>query len=193
MSEVIITSEMKEDAKKCGKDMVCDTCKMKKIHVGYVTNCVEALASLLGVWDGAPDDAVSAEVCFYKYRIFRGKEGLLEMKSYSRTLPKSLEDEIAEKCSHTYFKYGGNIPITESDITKVVKNALKEYNERQGGREMSYKFKLKLPGNGFGFPCNICSNNNQNVNDCKTCPGYSGAVTEYDFSKVIERLINEGK
>jgi len=128
MSEVIITAEMKEDAKKCGKGMVCDTCKMKKIHVGYVTNCVEALASLLGVWDGAPDDAVSAEVCFYKYPILRGKEGLLEMKSYSRTLPKSLEDEIAEK-------YAKEID-TEPLLVKLVKNKLvemlKEYNERQG-------------------------------------------------------------
>ena len=125
MSEVIITPEMREDAKKCNSRS-CMDCKMPE-H-GTASKCVEALASLPGVWDGAPDDAVSAEVCFYKYPILRGKEGLLEMKSYSRTLPKSLEDEIAEK-------YAKEID-TEPLLVKLVKNKLvemlKEYNERQG-------------------------------------------------------------
>ena len=124
MSEVIITPEMKEDAKKCGKGMVCDTCKMKKIHVGYVTNCVEALASLPGVWDDAPEWAACADVTITdKNRTRKG-----HTQTYTRTLPKSLEDEIAEK-------YAKEID-TEPLLVKLVKNKLvemlKEYNERQG-------------------------------------------------------------
>jgi len=130
MSEVIITAEMKEDAKKCGKGMACDTCKMKKIYVGYVTNCIEALSSLPGVWDKAPEKAIEAYVNFgYSSHMAQIMDDGIK---YTRTLPKSLEDEIAEK-------YSFDTPICHPMINgmraiNVIKSALKEYNERQGGK-----------------------------------------------------------
>jgi hypothetical protein len=38
------------------------------------------------------------------------------------------------------------------------------------------KFKLDLPENGFGFPCNICANRIAPVDACKDCTGYGGAI-----------------
>lgn len=41
---------------------------------------------------------------------------------------------------------------------------------------MTNKFKLQLPENGFGFPCNICAHCSLPVENCKDCIGYGGAV-----------------
>ena len=125
MSEIIITSEMKEDAKKCnGKS--CNGCKMYSISKGqspYV--CVEALASLPGIWDGTDNPlAVSAIVNYYNSE----NHGVGSSKEYERTLPKSLIKELSEK-------YAKEID-TEPLIVKLMQNKLvemlKEYNERQG-------------------------------------------------------------
>jgi len=124
MSAVIITSKMKEDAKKCnGK--ICSGCKMYSISKGqspYI--CVEALASLPGVWDDAPEWADCADVTFTdKNRTRKG-----HTQTYTRTLPKLLIEELSEK-------YAIEID-TEPLIVKLVQNKLvellKEYNERQG-------------------------------------------------------------
>jgi hypothetical protein len=125
MNEVTITPEMKEDAKKClGKD--CHNCEMYPINKGCaISICVEAIASLPGVFDSAPEIADNVQLWFYK-----GREQIGKMIPYTRTLPKSLEDEIAEK-------YAKEID-TEPLLVKLVKNKLvemlKEYNERQGGK-----------------------------------------------------------
>ena len=37
-------------------------------------------------------------------------------------------------------------------------------------------FKLDLPENGFGFPCNICANRNLPAAMCHECAGYGGAI-----------------
>jgi len=128
MSEVIITAEMKEDAKKCGKTgQFCDDCKMPFATEDNHSLCIEALASLPGVWDGSPDNAIIAMVNFYKAdKVYTKIDGIETV--YTRTLQKSLEDEIAEK-------YAKEID-TEPLLVKLVKNKLvemlKEYNERQG-------------------------------------------------------------
>jgi len=130
MSEIIITSEMKEDAKKCnGKS--CNGCKMYSISKGQSPSvCVEALSSLPGVWDQAPEKAIEAYVNFgYSSHMAQIMDDGIK---YTRTLPKSLEDEIAEK-------YSFDTPICHPMINgmraiNVIKSALKEYNERQGGK-----------------------------------------------------------
>ena len=128
MSEVIITAEMKEDAKKCVSRSYkeCISCGMYVIEgpQGAISDCVEALASLPEVWDDAPEWADCADVTFTdKHRTRKG-----QTQTYTRTLQKSLEDEIAEK-------YAKEID-TEPLLVKLVKNKLvemlKEYNERQG-------------------------------------------------------------
>ena len=126
MSEVIITAEMKEDAKKCNGSMACGVCKMPREFHLHPQMCIEALASLPGVFDEAPEEAISADVAWYG----QSAGSLAGHKRYTRTLPKSLEDEIAEK-------YTKEID-TEPLIVKLVQNKLvemlKEYNERQGGK-----------------------------------------------------------
>jgi hypothetical protein len=39
------------------------------------------------------------------------------------------------------------------------------------------KFKLSLPENSFGYPCNICANRERPVTECRYCDGYGGALT----------------
>ena len=41
---------------------------------------------------------------------------------------------------------------------------------------MINKFKLDLPENGFGYPCNICGNRIEPVAHCRDCVGYSSLV-----------------
>jgi len=95
MSEVIITAEMKENAK-CCKQHTCEACRMRSLGSDF--SCVEALASLPGVWDGSPDNAIIAMVNFYKEdKVYAKIDGIETV--YTRTLPKSIEDEIAEKYS----------------------------------------------------------------------------------------------
>ena len=128
MSEVIITPEMKEDAKKCASRNYkeCISCGMYVIKgpKGAISDCIEALASLPGVWDDAPEWADCADVTFTdKNRTRKG-----HTQTYTRTLPKLLIEELSEK-------YAIEID-TEPLIVKLVQNKLvellKEYNERQG-------------------------------------------------------------
>jgi len=125
MSEVIITAEMKEDAKKCNGSMACGVCKMPREFHLHPQMCIETLASLPGVWDGTDNPlAVSAIVNYYNSE----NRGVGSSKEYERTLPKSLIEELSEK-------YAKEID-TEPLIVKLVQNKLvemlKEYNERQG-------------------------------------------------------------
>ena len=129
MSEVIITAEMKEDAKKCGKTgQFCDDCKMPFATEDNHSLCIEALASLPGVWDGSPDNAIIAMVNFYKEdKVYAKIDGIETV--YTRTLPKSIEDEIAEKYSCDTVTC--HPMIDGKRAINVIKAALKEYNERQ--------------------------------------------------------------
>jgi len=123
MSEVIITPEMREDAKKCNSRS-CMDCKMPE-H-GTASKCVEALASLPGVWDEAPEGSDVAEA-----RFWRSETAIILSKiDYTRTLPKSLEDEIAEK--YSFDTPSCHPMINGMRAIEVIKSALKEYNERQG-------------------------------------------------------------
>jgi len=123
MSEVIITAEMKEDAKKCNGSMACGVCKMPREFHLHPQMCIEALASLPGVWDEADANIDRAEVVF----ILNGKS--VASASYIRTLPKSLEDEISGKYLAILQDRGVMRPYEA-----VLKEMLKEYNERQGGK-----------------------------------------------------------
>ena len=130
MSEVIITPEMKEDAKKCASRNYkeCISCGMYVIEgpQGAISDCVEALASLPEVWDDAPEWADCADVTFTdKNRTRKG-----HTQTYTRTLPKSLEDEIAEK--YSFDTPSCHPMINGMRAIDVIKSALKEYNERQG-------------------------------------------------------------
>lgn len=57
---------------------------------------------------------------------------------------------------------------------------------------MTNKFVLSLPENGFGFPCNICRNNQAPVEECRDCVGYSGpfVVDKSDIAHLMERRDN---
>ena len=57
---------------------------------------------------------------------------------------------------------------------------------------MTNKFKLSLPENGFGFPCNICANRNKPVSDCKDCAGYGGAIDFPSDESGIRNLLEGG-
>ena len=129
MSEVIITAEMKEDAKKCGKTgQFCDDCKMPFATEDNHSLCIEALASLPGVWDEAkPNEGVA--LVYYKPEDGDPLNGL-RMVKHTRTLPKSLEDEIAEK--YSFDTPSCHPMINGMRAIEVIKSALKEYNERQG-------------------------------------------------------------
>jgi len=124
MSEVIITAEMKEDAKKCGKTgQFCDDCKMPFATEDNHSLCIEALASLPGVWDEAkPNEGVA--LVYYKPEDGDPLNGL-RMVKHTRTLPKSLEDEIAEK----YAKEIDTEPliVTEYDFSKVIERLINEW------------------------------------------------------------------
>ena len=122
MSEVIITPEMREDAKKCNSRS-CMDCKMPE-H-GTASKCVEALASLPGVWDGTDNPlAVSAIVNYYNSE----NRGVGSSKEYERTLPKSLIEELSEK----YAKEIDTKPLIVKLVQNKLVEMLKEYNERQG-------------------------------------------------------------
>jgi len=60
----IITPEMKEDAKKVHGSMACGVCKMPREFQLHPQMCIEAIASLPGVWDEAPEWADCADVTF---------------------------------------------------------------------------------------------------------------------------------
>jgi hypothetical protein len=55
---------------------------------------------------------------------------------------------------------------------------------------MTNKFKLDLPENSFGFPCNICANRNQPVDKCRDCAGYGGTcdfpIDKGDLRSIME-------
>jgi len=123
MSEVIITAEMKEDARKCN-GRSCTLCRMYPISKGVASSCIEALASLPGVWDEAPNNSETAIIIFSD----KGKINKYGETVYTRTLPKSLEDEIkdawAEKLSM----------MSKANLELFIPIMLKEYNERQGGK-----------------------------------------------------------
>lgn len=129
MSEIIITAEMKEDMKKCNGSMACGCCKMPREFHLHPQMCIEALASLPGVWDEAPIGADYVNLNFYKLPNTTEGSKLCGNVEYTRTLPKSLEDEIAEKYFEKY-RVGATGFI---NITDTIKAALKEYNERQLG------------------------------------------------------------
>jgi len=130
LTDIIITAEMKEDARKCN-GRSCTLCRMYPISKGVASSCIEALASLPGVWDQAPEWAKEAWI---QWRDGRSDSeygrGQWREKPYTRTLPKSLIEELSEK-------YAKEID-TEPMIVKLVQNKLvemlKEYNERQGGK-----------------------------------------------------------
>lgn len=52
---------------------------------------------------------------------------------------------------------------------------------------MKNQFKLELPDNGFGFPCNICVYRNNDPDSCKDCYGYnkSFGVDESDLRDLL--------
>ena len=54
---------------------------------------------------------------------------------------------------------------------------------------MKNKFKLRVPENGFGYPCNLCANNTQPVSSCRDCIGYEGpfSIELSDLSYLMER------
>jgi hypothetical protein len=54
------------------------------------------------------------------------------------------------------------------------------------------KFKLQLPENGFGYPCNICANRDLPVSKCKGCSGYDGVDFPIDQA-VRQQTIEECK
>lgn len=39
---------------------------------------------------------------------------------------------------------------------------------------MINKLKLRVPENGYGYPCNLCENNTKPVSYCRDCAGYNG-------------------
>jgi len=55
---------------------------------------------------------------------------------------------------------------------------------------MINKFKLDLPENGFGFPCNICWNRGEPVENCRDCAGYGNAV-DFPADKADIRALME--
>jgi hypothetical protein len=121
MNEIIITPEMKEDAKKCNGSMACGVCKMPREFQLHPQMCIEAIASLPGVWDEAPEWADCADVTFTdKNRTRKG-----HTQTYTRTLPKSLEDEIKDAWSEKLSM------MSKANLELFIPVMLKEYNERQ--------------------------------------------------------------
>ena len=122
-----VTNEMIKDA------MICDTCRSCKMDVfGCEGNCIRNLAKALkeerekmkeNVWKNAPEDSKWADVTFrneYRQRIRIG------VQSYTRELPKSRIDLIAEK-------YASQNTIT-GDKEELVKQFKAAINEALEGR-----------------------------------------------------------
>ena len=80
------------------------------------------------VWDGAPEWASSAMAVWY------GKDGqVAHSQDYTRTLPKSRIDEIAEEAASKWF----NNPkaVSTDSLSDAIKSAiLKDREERESGR-----------------------------------------------------------
>ena len=125
MSEVIITAEMKEDARKCN-GRSCTLCRMYPISKGVASSCIEALASLPGVWDQAPKKAIEAYVNFgYSSHMAQIMDDGIK---YTRTIPKALEEEIKDVWSEKLSM------MSKANLELFIPIMLKEYNERQGGK-----------------------------------------------------------
>ena len=80
------------------------------------------------VWTGAPEWATSAMAVWY------GKDGqVAHSQDYTRTLPKSRIDEIAEEVAREQSKYGvDRWTDVEKWLTGVIKSAiLKDREERE--------------------------------------------------------------
>jgi len=119
MKEMEFTNEMIHDAENCKHFETCHECAMpySQIHT-----CIENLSRALQaerakpkVWDGAPDDACKAFV----YWGFNKRETVDSGPEYTRTLPKTRADEIAEE---TWQEFGD--PETKEDFLRFCKSAI---------------------------------------------------------------------
>jgi len=122
MSEVIITAEMKEDAKKCNSRS-CMDCKMPE-H-GTASKCVEVLASLPGVWDEADSNIDRAEIIF----ILNGKS--VNSASYTRTAERLAKIEVLEIAKQMFLDLDEMNPVDYTDSFDVINTLLEELRAGQ--------------------------------------------------------------
>ena len=138
MSE--FTRDVLEGMTKCNTTNCCSRCSAHsycKTHelVQKTADLARALLAEMDkpgdVWKDAPENAISAEVCFYNSHVLRGKEGLIEMKPYHRELPKSRARVIAEEARTRYARGA----VGAGSLDDVIESAiLKALAEKEAGK-----------------------------------------------------------
>lgn len=132
-----LTNEALEAMERCGEDIgdQCTDCPAKRIcHAFDALVRIKFLATALleerakpKVWDGAPEDATVAKVVFQ--RDCRELLENLSFEAYTRELPKTRIDEIADEMWHEINKGVTGLP------KDVIKRWLKKYAEELEGKE----------------------------------------------------------
>jgi hypothetical protein len=107
---------------------VCTTDEKKMIYFGWTEARKDhyRIGEWASVWDGAPEWASSAMAVWY------GKDGqVAHSQDYTRTLPKSRIDEIAEEAEDKYRRGA----VGAGSLTDIIKSAiLKDREEREANR-----------------------------------------------------------
>ena len=125
-----LTNEALEAMTKCKLD--CATCCANAVCRKYDwPDALQAFATALleerakpKVWDGAPEWAERADVS-YKGNV----NGKINISIYTRELPKTRIDEIADEVWHEINKGVTGLPID------IIKRGLKKYAEELEGKE----------------------------------------------------------
>ena len=123
-----LTNEMLEVMKKCSFN--CALCDANGVCDKYDwQDTIQTLATALleerakpKVFEGIPDNVLSAQVSWYQNSIFK-------QKAYNREPPKTRIDEIADEVWHEINKGVTGYP------TDIIKRALTKYAEELEGKE----------------------------------------------------------
>ena len=116
-------------------NVTCDNCKANKACMTNRETIKEMLATALlvemdrsDIWSDAPELATSADILWFNTPSGGQASG---HKRYTRELPKSRIDEIAEEAVDKY-KRGA---VNAGDLTNIIKAAiLKDREEREANR-----------------------------------------------------------
>ena len=124
-----LTREVLEAMVKC--DTICSRCKAVKLCSEGIFNTLRILATALlaemdkpKVWDGAPEDAVSAVVTWCRSGEIVGSV------SYNREIPKTRARQMAEEIE----KALSASPRYKTEV-EIIESALTKYAEELEGKE----------------------------------------------------------
>ena len=125
-----LTNEVLEAMAVC-KGEGCSLCEAQEVCMGNRLKQFNILATALleerakpKVWDGAPEDAVSAVVTWCRSGEIVGSV------SYNRELPKTRIDKIVDEVLDGYL-FG--LRVEKGELTEILKSALNKYAEELKG------------------------------------------------------------